>query len=183
VAALNFLELGMKMFQADTERSLGKARAAQAGMDALELERDANQSQAEAQRIALAERRRARYIRSRALAVAGASGSGADDPTVRNVLDDIDTQGDTNFLNALYSGDFRAKKLRRSAEKLRRTGEAISVAAELGAASTAFEGVADFYNQNPTFFTKYGGQRAKQSVGTGTAYSDFSRSPISEWNV
>jgi hypothetical protein len=158
VAALNFLELGMKMFQADTERSLGKARAAQAGMDALELERDANQSQAEAQRIALAERRRARYVRSRALAVAGASGAGADDPTVRNVIEDIDTQGDMNFLNALYSGDFRAKKLRRSAEKLRRTGEAIAVAAELGAATTAFEGLSDFYKENPSFFSKYGGQ-------------------------
>lgn len=183
MAALNFLKMGAAGFEADTQASVARIQAAQMGMQALDKEAEANRTQAVSQREAIIQRRRARYMRSRALAVAGASGGGVSDPTVENVIAGIDTEGDINFMNALYSGDLRSQALRKSAANLRSTAATMKATRYMGSASTILNAGGDFASQNPSFFSKYGGDKANQSIGTGTAYSDFARRPSDDWNA
>jgi hypothetical protein len=100
----------------------------------------------------LLERKKAKNLMSRARAVAAASGAGASDPTVTNLMADIDTQGEVNYLNALYSGDTTARGLRTGAATARRTGKAAQSASRINAASTGLGGATSWY-------AKYGGQQ------------------------
>jgi hypothetical protein len=115
-------------------------------------EEEANAEAAESQRAATIERRKARNLMSRARAVSAASGAGASDPTVVNQLADIETQGELNALNAMYSGSTAARGYRRGAAIARNEADATQTAGYLGAASTALEGASDWYS-------KYGGKK------------------------
>jgi hypothetical protein len=115
-------------------------------------EEDAKATQAEAQRESLIERRKAKNLMSRARAVAGASGAGSSDPTVTNILTNIDTQGEVNALNALYSGDAVARGLRSGAAVARNEGRASRAASYMDAASTGLGGATSWYD-------KYGGKK------------------------
>lgn len=134
----------------------GKAAAANQHLQAIQDERDANAAQVEAQGVAFNERRRAKILRSRALAVAGASGAGVSDPTVVNILGDIDAEGEVRALNALYEGDYLAQGLRSGAKSRRAMGSALRTAGNLNATATLAGGVSTFAEQNPSFFQKYG---------------------------
>lgn len=113
---------------------------------------DAKAAQAESQREAINERKKAQNLMSRARAVAGASGAGSSDPTVTNILTDIETQGEVNALNALYSGNVTASGLRSGAASARAEGQAYRSASYLDAASTGLDGATSWYS-------KYGGKK------------------------
>ena len=115
-------------------------------------EEEANAEAAESQRAAIIERRKARNLMSRARAVSAASGAGASDPTVVNQLADIETQGELNALNAMYSGNTAARGYRRGAAIARNEADATQTAGYLGAASTALDGANSWYD-------KYGGKK------------------------
>lgn len=125
----------------------GKAQQQQANLIAAQKEKDANQANVEAQAEAANERRKAKYTRSRALAVAGASGAGVDDPTVNNILTDIEAEGEYNALSSLYSGEYLASSLRSSAGATRRSGAAAKNAGYVSAASTALSGSTSWYDK------------------------------------
>jgi hypothetical protein len=114
---------------------------------AREREEDATAAQAESQREALLERKKAKNLMSRARAVSAASGAGASDPTVTNILTNIETQGEVNYLNALYSGDTSARGLRSGAATARRTGRAARTASQMNAASTGLSGATSWYDK------------------------------------
>lgn len=115
-------------------------------------EEEANAEAAEGQRAALIERKKARNLMSRARAVAAASGGGVSDPTVVNQLTDIETQGELNALNAMYSGNTAARGYRQGAAIARNEADASQTAGYLGAASTALDGANSWY-------AKYGGKK------------------------
>jgi hypothetical protein len=182
-AAAPYIGLVMAGASAVNQAEAGKAAEANAKLLALQDERDANAVQVEAQQLSAQERRKARFLRSRAIAVAGASGGGVDDPTVQNILTDIDTQGEMNALNTLYGGDIEARALRTHARAQRAEGTALRGNAYGQAGATALSGALTYGSQiqAPSFFSKYGGSRA-QSIGTGTGFSDFAGQPHSdEW--
>lgn len=77
---------------------------------------EAKQSVAAAQRRAIAERKNAELLASRAIAVAAAGGGGADDPTVLNIVSDIDAEGAYRAAVAMYEGEEQARKLRYQGE-------------------------------------------------------------------
>lgn len=119
--------------------------------EAKQLQRQAGRTEALSQRVAIEERRKARLVASRLKAVAGASGAGIDDPTVVNLLDDVDAQGEFNMLSALYEGTMQADTLRYQAKvtkqqgKSARTAGYVSAIAEMGSSlygSGMFEGAA-----------------------------------------
>lgn len=116
-------------------------------LQAREREEDAKAAEAESQREALNERKKAKNLMSRARAVAGASGAGVSDPTVNDILTDIDTQGEANYLNALYSGSTVARGLRSGAATARRTGQAAQTAGYIKGASTALGGATSWYEK------------------------------------
>lgn len=131
----------------------GKQQQDLLNIQAAQREEDAKAAQAEAQRESLIERRKAKNLMSRARAVAGASGAGSSDPTVTNILANIDTQGEVNALNALRSGDAVARGLRSGAAAARHEGQAARTAGYLDGASTAMSGATSWY-------AKYGGKKA-----------------------
>lgn len=147
--AAPYVALGATALTAYSQYESGNAAAANSKLVAIQQERAANQAQVEAQQQAAQERKRAKLVRSRALAVAGASGAGVSDPTVTNILTGIDTEGELNALNSLWSGDYTARALRSGAAATRREGRAYSASGTLAGASTALAGAG-------SFFEKYG---------------------------
>jgi len=137
-----------------TGAAVQQANARKTEMEAIARarEEEANAEAAESQRAALIERKKARNLMSRARAVAAASGGGVSDPTVVNQLADIETQGELNALNAMYSGNTAARGYRRGAAIARNEGRAEQTAGYLGAASTALDGANSWYD-------KYGGKK------------------------
>lgn len=119
---------------------------------ATQRDEEAKAAQAEAQRESLIERRKAKNLMSRARAVAGASGAGSSDPTVTNILTDIETQGEVNALNALHSGNAQARGLRSGAAMARNEASAARTASYMDAASTGLGGATSWYE-------KYGGSK------------------------
>lgn len=165
-------------FQMDMSANAAKQKGVEGKILGHQFDRQADNAEVEAQQLAKGERKRARLLASRAQAVAGASGAGASDQQITDILGDIDAEGEINALNSLFTGRNRAKDLRYQADVARRTGTAQQIAGQSQGMARAFSAFTDFANDNPTFFSKYGGDRA-QSIGTGTAYSDFAGMPDS----
>jgi hypothetical protein len=150
-AAAPYIGLATTAVSAYSQAEQGKAAQANAQLQAIQDERAANQTQVEAQRQSQTERKRAQMVRSRALAVAGASGAGVSDPTVSNILTDIDAEGELNALNSLWSGDYTARALKMGANASRNEGAAMRSSGYLSGATTALNG-------GMSFFDKYGGR-------------------------
>lgn len=149
-AALPYISAASTALAVGAQVKAGNEQKAQAELLAREREEDAKAAQAESQREALIERKKAKNLMSRARAVAGASGAGSSDPTVTNILTDIETQGEVNYLNALYSGDTTARGLRTGAATARRTGQAAQTASQYQAASTGLGGATSWYEKYGT---------------------------------
>lgn len=146
-AALPYISAASTAIAVGSQYQQGKAQQAALQLQAQERKADANAAQAEAQREAAIERRKARNLMSRARAVSAASGAGASDPTVTNILTDIETQGEVNALNALYSGNTAAQGLRRGAQVAQNEARAARSAGLLNAASTALGGATSWYEK------------------------------------
>ena len=144
------------------------AQQAIAAQQADRIERDAGQERAAAQRAAMEERRQGRLVSSRARAVAGASGAGAFDPTMIDILSDIDTEAEFRALTALYEGGERARSAEDEARLIRaggaitgKTGKQMAnsqrTSALLGAGGTLMEGGASLYEKySRGLFSGYG---------------------------
>lgn len=151
-AALPYISLASTALAGVSQYQQGQAEKAQLDLQAAHREKQAKAEAAESQRDALNERRKARNLMSRARAVAAASGAGASDPTVSALLTDIDSQGEMNALNALYSGSTAARGYQQGADASRREGRAVARAGTMDAASTMLSGATSWYS-------KYGGTR------------------------
>lgn len=149
-AALPYISAASTALAVGAQVKAGNEQRNQAELLAREREEDAKAVQAESQREALLERKKAKNLMSRARAVSAASGAGASDPTVTNILTDIESQGEVNYLNALYSGDTTARGLRSGAATARRTGRAAQTAGNIQAASTGLGGATSWYQKYGT---------------------------------
>lgn len=160
----------------------GASEKGAARSQALQLEQQAGQDRASAQRAAFDQRRTARYMQSRLQALAAASGAGATDPTIVNLSNQIDTQGEYGALTAMYEGESAARGEEFAAQVARKTGSAAQTASYLKAGSTLLSGASSWYD-------KYGGggpsgsdrafgsafnwrRRLSPSVTQGTAIAD-----------
>ncbi len=146
-AALPYISAASTALGVASHVKAGNEQAAMAEVQANERAEDAKAAQAESQREAMLERRKARNLMSRARAVAGASGAGVSDPTVSNILTDLDTQGEVNALNALFSGNATARGLRSGARAARSEARAYRSAGRYAAASTALDGASSWYEK------------------------------------
>lgn len=128
------------------------------------LEQQAGQELASSQRAVIEQQRQGRRVQSRALAVAGASGAGAMDPTIINILGDLDFESDFRAGVAGFEGESRARALnyeavinRATGDSQRAAGFASAFATEsasrrsfLTAAGTAFSGGSSLYSRFAT---------------------------------
>lgn len=105
----------------------------------------AGNTRATSQRSAREERRQARLASSRGLAVAAASGGGASDPTVVNMMADLEGEGEYRALSAMYEGETQARQYeaeaqarRKEAKNVKRAGLIKGMSTILSGASKAF---------------------------------------------
>lgn len=110
------------MQQSKAAKVAGQQAAINADYMARQQEQDAGQQVAAAQREAAEERRKAEIMASRAMAVAGASGAGVSDPTIINLIADLQGEGSYRSSLAMYQGEDRARQLRQGADTSRFQG-------------------------------------------------------------
>lgn len=159
--------------QAKVTQQQGAAFATSKSFEAEQLESNALQTQAAAQREAFEHERQARIVASRALAVAGASGAGVSDPTVMDVIADIDGVGALRKATAIYQGAERARHMRMAAAGARFEGytgqETANDAADAGMLSALGSGIAG----GGSLYSRYGmGGPAKTPVNTNAGALD-----------
>lgn len=146
-----------------------RAAAASKEFEALQHEQNATTDIGAGQLRAADEQRKSRIVQSRALALAAASGGGASDPTVVNLISNLEAQGAYNAAVEMYQGEDRARHERMSANaarfeaaSLRTAGSAYESAANTQAIGTIFEGA-----YRGSLYGKYGRPR-QTSQDTGT---------------
>jgi hypothetical protein len=122
------------------QQNAGKQAQLNADFEAAQYEKQANAELAVSQQDAVRARRESRYLQSRAQAVAAASGAGATDPTVVNLIGDLEEEGEYNALTALYNGSQRAEAARSGATITRQRGKAYRNAAKTNSFATVIDG-------------------------------------------
>lgn len=125
----------------------GDNAAAAARLEAKQLEAKANEERAVSQRRAIQARRIAERAKGRARAIAAASGGGVDDPTVQNILGELEDQGTFNVLSELYSGEASGQGLEFAAAERRSAGKAYRRRARLAAVGNLLEGGTTLYDR------------------------------------
>ena len=114
----------------------GKSEAKQLKSEARQLERNAGLERATSQRQSIDERRQAELASSRALALTAASGGGADDPTVVNIISDLEGEGEYRALTALYNGEQSARGMEDEATARRKEAKNVKRASLFKAAGS-----------------------------------------------
>lgn len=155
--AAPYIDAVTSAYTSYSQLTAGDAANQEARQRAADERAQANAVQVTAQGEAHNRRRRAELLASRARAVAGASGSGASDPTVNNIVADINAGGEYDAASALYSGDFVAEGLRANAAASEREGRAAVSSSRLRAAGTIFSSLTGFAE-------KYGDRKDSQYI-------------------
>jgi hypothetical protein len=178
------LNVVSNMSAGSAARRQGEAVKAESDFEAAQLNQAGVAAVASSQRRMIEERRRAAIVASRAQAVAAASGAGASDPTVMNVIADIEGEGAYRAAVALYEGEERQRQLNLGADAKRYDGEQAArggrdrqsayMLAGLGAGATGYA----------TLYSKYGRGGPKAGKGSGAAAwgdvdSELARGPVS----
>ena len=143
-AAAPYFAVGGAVISAAQQAEQGRIAERNALFRAAQLDRNAKSAEAVAQREAMQAKREARYLASRAQALAASSGGGGSDPTVVNLIAQIEEEGEYNALTALFNGQQRADAMRTSAAVERSEGRSARRAGRTGAATSILSGVSDF---------------------------------------
>ena len=154
--------------------AVGKIQAGQAAKEAgkdqqAELHRQAIQEVAAAQIKMLDERRKKEMVISRAQALAAFGGGSVSDPSIQNLIADIDNEGSYREAVALYNGEERARKLESQGAMARKAGKQRAQASNISAISDVMtsEGFASGVSQGLSLYEKY-------RIRKGSSYSDYS---------
>jgi hypothetical protein len=178
-AALPYIAAAGATIAAYSSVQQGKAANRAAQFEAGQMEHNAKEARAASQRDAMEQRRRAEVAQSRALAVAAASGAGALDPTVIELIGDIEAEGDLNARTALYAGEERGKGMEAQAGARRYEGAEMKRAANMKAFSTILSSAGSFAG-------KFGGNTSfvgsgHSDLGSGLRLGSYSSSGGMDW--
>lgn len=152
----SILSLVGTLSQASAMKAAGKASETIAMSQAKAMEQQAGQERASSQREALEARRQAKLVQSRARALAAAGGGDTSDPTVVNLLGDIDTEGELRALTALYQGEEKAKGLEYQAQVTKMGGIADYNVAKSKANAALVSTAGSIISQGSSLYAKYG---------------------------
>lgn len=131
----------------------GRAQNKAAGFQSRQMEQQAGQDRATAQRVAITQRHQAKLAQSRATTLTAAGGGSMLDPSVVNIMGDIQGQGEYNALAALFSGEERARGQELQASATRITGKQAQIAGNINAGSEMLKGAASY--ANTSLMSKY----------------------------
>jgi hypothetical protein len=148
--------------------------------NAEQYERQAGEARASSEREAEDERLKAERLGSRGLAVAAASGGGVDNPTILDILSNIESQGEYLAQGKMYSGKERSAGLldqaaatRYNSEVSARATRAKGKAALIG---SIFEGVGDIGKAGVSYASNTGGSSTSDMP-------DISGDPADGWKI
>ena len=142
------LSVGGSLLAAGGQVSSSNAQAGQLRDEAVQLEQMAGQDRASSQFAGAEQRRQARLLQSRALAVAAAQG-GASDPTVVNIIADLEAEGEIRALSALFEGEEQARSREMQARARRKEAKNVKKAGLISAAGSVLQA-------GSTLYQKYG---------------------------
>lgn len=128
-------------------RNAGIAAEQEANYRAKQDEITAGQKRASAQRATIEEIRKMRLTQSRGQAIAAASGAGALDPSVMDLMGDLETEGRYRAATAAYEGEDSARNLENKAMLSRYSGKQARSAGNTKALSTLMSGASDLYSK------------------------------------
>lgn len=131
---------------ANAQKKQGEQQQQLANYQAQQLEAQMGQERASAQRAAIEERRRSQLAQSRALALA-AKGGGASDPSVVDVISDLEGEGAYRSMVRLYQGDENARVLQERANATRYGGNIAASAGRTNATATLLKGGSSLYSK------------------------------------
>ncbi len=109
------------------------------------------------------EQRLKEQMESRAIAVAAASGAGVDDPTMVNLIGDLNAEGEYRIMSRLWVGSTEAEGMRYQAEVARKEGEAALQSGYLNAAKTVMSGYGSFGQMGAEAKSQFGAVKSKFS--------------------
>lgn len=161
-AALPFISAAGTIVSTLGAISSGNAQQKAANYQAAQMDQQAGQERASAQRQAFEQRRKATLAGSRVTALAGASGAGVADPSVVDIMGDIQTQGEYNALSAMYTGEERARGYQMGADAKRFEGAEAKKAGYISAGGNLLSGVGNIgyrstiLNGGSSLLEKYG---------------------------
>lgn len=159
--------------QARAAKTIAARQHAGADFEAAQLDVNAGQAIAAAQREAMEQERQARVYASRALAVGAATGS-ATDPTVMNVIADIEGVGALRKATALYQGEEKARQLRMGADVRRLEGDIALEGGELTSRAYKTAAFGTAIGGGGSLFAKYGiGGPNKKPLDTSGALDRY----------
>lgn len=144
------------MTSARAAEQQGQAAERSQQMQALALERQAREREAASQREAITRAKQTDVAASRAQAVAAASGGGATDPTVLDIVGDIEQQGAYNQASALYEGTTAARGLDEAAALARYRGSEARRAGKIASQATMLSGISSFASSMSRFGGPHG---------------------------
>lgn len=133
-----------KLIEAAGHAYSGRAARKAAKIEAAQMIRKAGSTRATGQRAAAEEKRQARYVMSAARARAAASGGGVSDPTVVNIMADIEAQGEYNALSRLWEAEDEAIGLEQGARARRKEGKAQEILGYTRAVGTIVDSIPVF---------------------------------------
>jgi hypothetical protein len=109
--------------------------------EAKQMKAKGDEEQAIAQREATRRRAEKDRLLSRVRAVAGASGGGVGDPTVTQIMANIEQEGEYNALAEMYRGTSSRSTLRAEAAVRKSEGKGAMIGSFLDAGSTIYSGI------------------------------------------
>lgn len=157
--------VGGSALSADGAKKAGKAGQQAKEYEARQYEAQAVQVIGTAQRDMLKERRQKEMVVSRAQALAAFGGGSVSDPTVVNIIADLENEGAYREAVALYQGEEEANKLRQAAGLAKMEGRVIRKGGQAQAKAYAYQGVATAAQGFSSMYSKYSGTD-KPSSGT-----------------
>lgn len=128
-------------------RNAGIAAEQEANYRADQMKVNAGQERASAQRQMIGEIKKMRLVQSRGQALAAASGAGALDPSVMDIMGDLETEGRYRGAVAGYEGEDRARSLESGAVLARYEGKNARKAGSIKSLSTIMSGASDLYSK------------------------------------
>lgn len=136
--------------QALGARNAGISANQEANYRAKQATIQAGQERASSQRARIEQIRQLRLVQSRGQAIAAASGAGALDPSVMDIMGDLETEGQYKAAVAGFQGEDSARNLESQAMLDRFSGREAKSAGNIKSISTLMSGASDL-------FTKYDG--------------------------
>lgn len=153
--------------QGQAADAAGQQAQLNANAEAKQMEANAKAEAASAQRKMIEERKQGDLVKSRAQALTAASGGGSLDPSIIDVMGDLEADIDYNVKSAKFEGDtaasdlnYGAKVRRQSGEVARSAGKLQKRSATIGAAGSVLKSGFDIGTSDSfqTLSEKYGWQ-------------------------